>query len=143
MTQQAKSGDTVKVHYTGSLDDDSVFDSSLDGDPLEFTIGDKQLIGPFEDAVVGMKPGDKKLIEVTPEDGYGIHHDDLVINMPRDNINDDTEPEIGMQVYLMAGEDQQIPAVIKEVSEESIQLDANHPLAGEILHFEIELISIV
>ncbi|MBW4604932.1 MAG: peptidylprolyl isomerase [Calothrix sp. FI2-JRJ7] len=139
---QAKVGDTVTVHYTGKLTDGTVFDSSSGGDPLEFTIGTGQLIPGFEDAVVGMNAGDSKTTHIPVDQAYGTYRDDMVIEVDREQMPPELEPEIGQQLQLQQPTGQVIPVVITEISDSTITLDANHPLAGEDLVFDIELVGI-
>ncbi|BDA73543.1 peptidyl-prolyl cis-trans isomerase, FKBP-type, putative [Rivularia sp. IAM M-261] len=139
---QAKVGDTVTVHYTGKLTDGTVFDSSSGGDPLEFTIGTGQLIPGFEDAVVGMNAGDSKTTHIPVDQAYGTYRDDMVIEVDREQMPPELEPEIGQQLQLQQPTGQVIPVVITEISDSTITLDANHPLAGEDLVFDIQLVGI-
>ena len=140
---QAKNGDTVKVHYTGELEDGTVFDSSTDRDPIEFTIGDNQLIPGFEEAVIGMSQGDSKTAVVEAEKAYGEHQDQLVIELGRENFADQTDPEVGQYVQLKRSDGFVLSAQVTQVTEAGVVLDANHPLAGEDLTFKIELVEIV
>ncbi|HHF42947.1 MAG: peptidylprolyl isomerase [Candidatus Aminicenantes bacterium] len=142
MAQTVKNGDTVKVHYTGRFEDGVVFDSSEGRDPLEFTVGAGMLIRGFEDALIGMAPGEKKTVRVEPQDAYGDYDDNLVLTMPLDRVPEDITPEIGMELQLISQSGQKLPVVVKEVQEEAIILDANHPLAGKVLVFDIELLEI-
>jgi FKBP-type peptidyl-prolyl cis-trans isomerase 2 len=137
---KVKEGDTVKVHYTGSLKNGEVFDSSKDKEPLEFTLGEGQLIPGFEKAVIGMAIGDSASIDIPSEEAYGEEREDLIINVPKDQLPDDVKPQVGMQLQVNQGNGQPIPVRIKEVGEEELTLDANHPLAGKDLSFEIELV---
>jgi peptidylprolyl isomerase len=139
---KVKDGDTVKVHYTGSLEDGSVFDSSEDKDPLEFTLGTGQLIPGFEKAVEGMTEGDKTKVTIPADEAYGQVREDLVISVPKNNLPDDVTPQVGMQLQLNQPDGQAVPVRITEVQDEEVTLDANHPLAGEDLVFDIELVRI-
>lgn len=139
---QAKKGDTVKVHYTGKLDDGTVFDSSVDREPLEFTIGTGMIIPGFEQAVIGMAPGDSKTEVISNERAYGPYLDEMVLVIDRQQIPTEIEPEIGQQLQLQHPNGGVIPVVITDISQESITLDANHPLAGEDLTFDIRLVEI-
>ncbi len=139
---QAKVGDIVTVHYTGKLTDGTVFDSSSGGDPLEFTIGTGQLIPGFEDAVVGMNAGDSKTTHIPVDQAYGTYRADMVIEVDREQMPPELEPEIGQQLQLQQPTGQVIPVVITEISDSTITLDANHPLAGEDLVFDIQLVDI-
>jgi peptidylprolyl isomerase len=138
MPEQAQKGDTVQVHYTGRLVDGQVFDSSDGGDPLEFEVGSGQVIKGFDDGVEGMSIGDKKQIEIEVEDAYGERIENLVQTVARDGLNLDTEPETGMNLVMQLPDGNQIPVAVTEVTEDSITLDANHPLAGQKLIFEVE-----
>jgi FKBP-type peptidyl-prolyl cis-trans isomerase 2 len=139
---QAKEGDTVKVHYTGTLEDGTVFDSSRKRDPLEFTIGDGNIIPGFEEAVVGMVEGESKTIAIPPEEAYGMHQDEMVMSVGRDQLPPDLKPEIGQQLQSRQSDGQIAVFLVTEVDETSITVDANHPLAGKELTFEIELMEI-
>ena len=135
-------GDTVRVHYTGRLPDDTVFDSSEDRDPLEFTIGSEALIPGFESAVVGMESGEEKTVEIPAEDAYGERREDLVLTLDRDNMSGDFEPEEGQRLQLQQQDGNTFSATVVDVGEERVTLDANHPLAGHDLIFDIRLVEI-
>jgi FKBP-type peptidyl-prolyl cis-trans isomerases 2 len=135
----AKSGDTVLVHYTGTLQDGTVFDSSLDGEPLEATIGEGMLIPGFENALVGMAPGDAKTVTIEPSDAYGEHIEDLVLTVPRESVPPHITPELGVMVQLSMESGEDFEAMITDVTDAAVTLDANHPLAGETLVFELQL----
>ncbi|PKD44906.1 FKBP-type peptidyl-prolyl cis-trans isomerase [Rhodohalobacter barkolensis] len=139
---QVKDGDTVKVHYTGTLKDGTVFDTSAEREPLEFTLGQGQLIPGFEKAVQGLAEGDSTEVDIPSEEAYGESREDLVISVPKDQLPDDVEPQVGMQLQVNQQDGQPIPVRITEVGEENLTLDANHPLAGQDLKFEIELVEI-
>lgn len=139
---QAQLGDTVRVHYTGKLDDGTVFDSSTSGEPLEFTIGDGNIIPGFEKAVVGMSPGDSKTEVIPAQQAYGSHRDEMVVVVDRAQMPPEMQPEIGQQLEIRQPSGESIPVVITDVSEAEITLDANHPLAGEDLTFDIKLVEI-
>jgi FKBP-type peptidyl-prolyl cis-trans isomerase 2 len=139
---QAKLGDSVKVHYTGRFDDGTVFDSSDGRDPLEFTVGQGEVIPGFDDALIGMRVGERKDVQVAPDDGYGERNENLVQTIARDQINLSVEPETGMNIEMHTPDGTIIPLTVTEVSETSITLDANHPLAGRELHFSVELVEI-
>lgn len=139
---QAKQGDTVKVHYTGKLADGNVFDSSVNREPLEFTIGAGNMIPGFEQAVQGMNVGEKKTAEIPSEQAYGEKREDMIISVPRENVPGDIQPEVGQQLAVQQQEGQQVPVTVTEVTEEKVVLDANHPLAGKDLVFEIELVEV-
>ncbi|WP_236980014.1 FKBP-type peptidyl-prolyl cis-trans isomerase [Membranihabitans maritimus] len=138
----AKSGDTVKVHYTGKLKDGSIFDSSRDREPLEFKLGAGMMIPGFDKAVDGMKIGDSITTEISANDAYGEKSDEMVIDIPKDQLPEGINPEIGQQLTMQHPSGQSIPVVVTKVEEASIEIDANHPLAGKDLIFDIELVSI-
>ena len=138
MPEQAQKGDTVRVHYTGRLADGQVFDSSEGGEPLEFTLGEGQVIKGFEDGVQGMAVGEEKRVEIESEDAYGERIEGLVQTVTREGLNIGEEPRVGMNLVMQLPGDQQIPVAVTEVTPESITLDANHPLAGEKLIFDIK-----
>ena len=139
---QAKSGDNVTIHYTGKLEDGTVFDSSEGREPLPFTIGSGQVIPGFEEAVMGMNLGDSKTVTIPSEKAYGPRNEEMVINVPIDQVPPDITPEIGMQLELMNDANQPMVVRIAEITEEHIALDANPPLAGKDLTFDIELVTI-
>ena len=139
---QAKDGDTVKVHYTGTLDDGTVFDSSVGSEPLEFVLGEGSVIPGFEEAVRGMSPGETKTTTIEASNAYGQHETAAVFDVPRSQLPPGVEPEVGQQLGLQHPSGQMIPAVIAEVSDTSVTIDANHPLAGENLTFEIQLVGV-
>jgi FKBP-type peptidyl-prolyl cis-trans isomerase 2 len=141
--QQVQNGDKVKVHYHGKLRNGETFDSSQGREPLEFTVGGGQVIKGFDDGVKGMQVGDKRTVEIGVGDAYGEKNEDMIIEFPKEQFPPDMKPEAGMQLMMNNGQGQQFPVVIKEVREESVLLDANHPLAGEDLIFDIELVEIV
>ncbi|MBC7569505.1 MAG: peptidylprolyl isomerase [Spirosoma sp.] len=140
---QAKSGDTVQVHYTGTLNDGTVFDSSAGRTPLEFTVGSGQVIKGFDDGVSGMNPGDKKTINIPVEDGYGPANEEMIFTLNRSDIPDDIPLEEGMTLNMHEdGSPRPIPVIIRQLSDTSVTLDANHPLAGKDLTFDIELVDV-
>jgi peptidylprolyl isomerase len=138
----AKTGDTVKIHYTGKLDDGTQFDSSAGRDPLEFELGGGQVIPGFDTAVEGMAVGESKSVRIEPEQAYGPRHDQLMQQVPRDQLPDDLTPEVGMALQSQSPDGQVMVLMIAEVEEETITVDANHPLAGQALNFDIELVEI-
>ena len=139
----AKAGDTVRIHYTGTLTDGSTFDSSEGRDPLEFTLGSGQVIPGFDKAVAGMEAGDSKTVEIAADDAYGEHNPDGRQPFPRQNVPDDIPMEIGTRLQMQTAEGKPMMVTIVEVTDEEIVLDANHPLAGKDLTFQIELVEIV
>jgi len=138
---QAKTGDTVRVHYTGTLGDGRVFDSSEGRDPLEFTLGSGQVIPGFDDAVTGMSPGDVRTVTIPSTEAYGARRDEMVVMVPRSQFPDDLEPAIGQQLQV-SQEGQTFVVTVTEVTGEAVTLDANHPLAGQDLTFELQLVDI-
>ncbi len=138
----AITGDTVKVHYTGSLDDGTVFDSSSDREPIEFTIGDHAVIQGFEDAVLGMRVGSRRRVVVAPEDAYGPHLKNKIFVVDRSQLPDEVEPAAGMMLEGRSPEGN-VVFIIVEVSGDQVTLDGNHPLAGHQLTFELEMQEIV
>ncbi|MEQ8925033.1 MAG: peptidylprolyl isomerase [Fulvivirga sp.] len=140
---EAKKGDKVKVHYTGKLNDGSVFDSSVEREPLEFELGAGMMIAGFDKAVHGMKIGDKKTAEIPSEQAYGERSDDMIVSVPKTQLPPDLSPSVGQQLSMQQPSGQAIPVVVTSIDEENIELDANHPLAGKDLTFEIELVEIV
>jgi peptidylprolyl isomerase len=139
----AKSGDTVRIHYTGKLDDGTEFDSSVGRDPLEFALGTGQVIPGFDAAVEGMAIGDSKSVSIDPNNAYGERHEQLVQDVPKSALPDEIEAAVGMQLQGQGPEGQVTRFTVTAVSEEAITLDANHPLAGQTLNFDIELVEIV
>ena len=140
--QKAESGNTVKVHYKGTLDDGSVFDSSEGRDPLEFKIGSGALIPGFEDGVIGMAVDEKKTVNIPAAEAYGDHNEELIINVPVAEVPPDLNPQVGQNLQIQNADGQTHIVIVQEISESEIKLDANHPLAGKDLTFEIELLEI-
>lgn len=139
---QARSGDTVRIHYTGTLDDGTCFDSSEGREPLEFALGSGQVIPGFDRAVDGMNVGDKVTVKIEAEEAYGPHHEQLVQQVPRTALPDHIEPEVGMQLQGQSPDGNVVAFRVTDVDDDSITVDANHPLAGQALTFAIELVSI-
>lgn len=139
--KEAKSGDTVRVHYTGTLSDGSVFDSSRGRSPLEFTIGAGQVIAGFDDAVTGMHVGDDKTVTIAAEDAYGPRRSDLMLRVGRTQFPEHLAPAVGQQLQL-SQENELFVVTVREVTDDAVVLDANHPLAGEDLTFALELVEI-
>lgn len=139
---KARQGDTVKVDYTGKLEDGTVFDSSGNREPLEFTIGEGQVIPGFEEAVVGMAPGEEKTVKIPEDQAYGPRREDMVLEVDRGSFPPDLEPEVGQHLQMAQG-DRVTVVTVTEVSDSNVKLDANHPLAGEDLTFDIKLDEIV
>ncbi len=138
-----QSGNTIKIHYHGRLTDGTTFDSSAGRSPLEFTVGSGQVIKGFDDGVQGMSVGDKKTIEIPFINAYGPEDPSMIIEFPVDRLPEDMKPEIGMQLNMNNAEGQQFPVVITGITEEHIILNANHPLAGKDLIFDLELVEIM
>jgi peptidylprolyl isomerase len=140
---QVKSGDKIKVHYHGKLTSGETFDSSEGRDPLEFEVGSGMVIKGFDDGVTGMAVGEKKTINIPFDEAYGPRNPDMVIDMPKDRFPSDMEITVGMPLVMNDGQGQQFQVTIVEIEEESVKLDANHPLAGQDLIFDLELVEIV
>ena len=140
--KQAQAGDNVQVHYKGTLTDGQPFDSSEGRDPLNFKLGSGQVIKGFDDGVTGMEVGDKKTIHIPNAEAYGPVNEDMVINFERSQIPADIPLEVGGTLNMHQDGGQVIPVVVKEVTEQYVILDANHPLAGQDLIFELELVGI-
>jgi FKBP-type peptidyl-prolyl cis-trans isomerase 2 len=140
---QVKPGDQVKIHYIGKLEDGTVFDSTQGGDPLDIVVGQGNLIAGFEEAVMGMAPEESKTVTIPSDQAYGPRHPELVRVVNRSEVPPHIEPEENQQLHLSAEDGSQIPVVITNVTEDSITLDANHPLAGENLIFDLTLVEIV
>ena len=139
---EAKAGDTVKIHYTGTLDDGTEFDSSRGRDPLEFELGAGQVIPGFDEAVHGMNEGDSKTVSIPPEQAYGERHDQMVQDVPKSALPPGIEPEVGMALSATNQEGAEMQLTVTAVQEDTITVDGNHPLAGQALNFDIELVSI-
>ena len=139
---EAKAGDNVRIHYTGKLDDGTQFDSSVGQDPLEFQLGSGQVIPGFDKAVEGMSVGDTQSVRIEATDAYGERHEQLIQTVPRTALPDEINPEVGMPLQSRSPEGQVMNLVITEVTDESITVDGNHPLAGFALNFDIELVAI-
>ena len=145
---QAKAGDTVRVHYEGQLSDGTIFDSSLEREPIEFILGQDTVIPGFEQAVIGMEVGESKDVSIPPEEGFGEYSEDLVVNIEKTILPPDINPELGMQLEVSpeeASSEEETPRffTIADIAEDSITLDGNHPLAGAEIAFKIELLEIL
>ena len=138
----AKTNDTVKVHYTGKLTDGTVFDSSLERDPLQFTVGAGQMIAGFDQAVNGMELSEKKTVTIPSNEAYGPVNDELFQQVPKSDLPDDMDPKVGQTLVATTPDGRQQQVLVAEVTEETITIDANHPLAGKDLIFDIELVEI-
>ena len=137
-----KKGDLVFIHYTGKFDTGEVFDTSADGSPLYFIVGDGDIIEGFETAVIGMNVGDKKTIVLAPEQGYGEYSEERVITTQLENFGEEFQPEVDQQIALQMENGERVIATIVKFDNESVTLDMNHPLAGKTLHFDLELMDI-
>jgi FKBP-type peptidyl-prolyl cis-trans isomerase 2 len=140
---QVKDSDTVKVHYTGKLEDGTVFDSSAEREPLKFEMGQGQVIKGFEEAVIGMNPGDSKTTIIPADKAFGPHSEDMVIEVEREQFPEDMELNVGQRLQVPQPGGQPVLVTIAEVSEKTVMLDGNHPLAGKELTFDIHLVEIV
>ena len=138
----ANDGDTVRVHYTGTLEDGTVFDTSREREPLEFTIGEGTIIPGFEQTVKSIQVGQTKTVTIPPDEAYGPHRDELILVIQRDQLPDGLNPAIGQQLQMQRTDGGTAVVVVSDVSETTITIDANHPLAGKGLTFEIELVEI-
>ncbi|WP_299351668.1 peptidylprolyl isomerase [uncultured Shimia sp.] len=138
----AKSGDTVRIHYTGTLSDGSVFDSSDGREPLEFTLGSGQVIPGFDTGVTGMEVGDKKTIEIPCDQAYGPINPEAMQDVPRDQIPAEIPLEVGLQLQMQSPQGQVMPVTVAKLTDDTVTLDANHMLAGKDLTFALELVSI-
>ncbi len=141
--QTVKNGDTVRVHYHGRLTNGTTFDSSEGRDPLEFKVGTGSVIKGFDNGVLEMQVGDKKTVQIPVDQAYGPKNDELIMDFPKANIPPDLKPEIGMELQMSNNQGQVFPVKVAAVNAEFVTLDANHPLAGEDLIFDIELVEIV
>ncbi len=139
---EVKSGDTVRIHYTGTLADGATFDSSEGRDPLEFTVGSGQIIPGLDKALPGMTVGEKKTVEIEPAEAYGEAQADAIQAIPRSNVPPEVPLEIGLQLQMQSPSGQVVPVTVVEITEEEVTLDANHPLAGKALTFAFEIVSI-
>lgn len=139
---EAKRGDTVKVDYTGKLEDGSVFDTSEGREPLKFTIGEDKLIPDFEKAVEGMSVGEEKAIQISAENAYGPYREEGILQINRNEFPEHIKPEVGLQLQIKQPDGQAAIVMVSKVKEDSIILDANHPLAGKDLIFNISLVEI-
>lgn len=139
---QAKSGDAVKIHYDGFLDDGTLFGSSRGEKPVEFTIGAGEVIPGFENAVINMEEGDTKTVTISPEDGFGRYKEALIKTISTSKLPSHIEPKVGKVLVLRADAENDVRATIRDVTEKEVTLDANHPLAGKELKVEIELLEI-
>ncbi|MFO8055648.1 MAG: FKBP-type peptidyl-prolyl cis-trans isomerase [Bacteroidales bacterium] len=140
---KAKKGDKVKVHYTGKLDDDTVFDSSVAKEPLEFELGSGQMIKGFDEAVEGMEPEEKKSVKLTPGQAYGEKRDELMVTVSKEEVFKDMDVKVGQKFEIPQKEGQNVIVEVDEINGDNVVLNANHPLAGKDLYFDIQLIEIL
>jgi len=138
-----KKGDTVQIYYTGTLLDGTVFDSNVDGDPLQFTVGSGQLIEGLEKGIVGMRVGEKKKIAVKSDEAYGPHRSELVFTLSLKDFKEGATPDVGTIVNSADEEGNPIYAVVTDISGDAVTVDANHPLAGKDLVFDIEVVKVL
>ena len=141
--QQVKKGDKIKVHYHGRLNDGQTFDTSSGREPLEFEVGSGMVIRGFDEGVKGMAVGEKKTITIPFDQAYGPRNPEMIIEMPKDRFPKDMELEVGMPLGMSDGHGQQFEVTITEIKDDSVMLDANHPLAGQDLIFDLELVEII
>ena len=139
---KAKNGDTVNIHYKGSLEDGTVFDSSEGREPLSFTLGGGQVIPGFEEAVTGMAVGESKSVNIPADKAYGQRNEEMIIEAPRDQVPPEIDPQVGQQLQMGGPNGELVVVVITEINDKVIKLDANPPLAGKDLNFDLELVSI-
>lgn len=139
---QAEKGNKVKVHYTGTLTDETIFDSSREREPIEFTVGAGQMIAGFDAAVVGMKVGDSKKVNIPAKEAYGAKNEEAMIKVPKSQLPEGMDPQVGMQLEATQQDGRSQVLIVAEVLEEEVVLDANHPLAGKDLVFDIEMMEI-
>lgn len=139
---QVQSGDTVKIHYKGTLDDGTVFDSSEGRDPLQFEVGSGQIIPGLDEAIPGMGVGESKTVTIEPEQAYGEPNPNAIQSVPRNTVPEELNISVGMPLQVQTEDGRQVNVTVKEITDDTVVLDANHPLAGKTLTFEIELVSI-
>lgn len=139
----AKAGDKVRIHYTGTLEDGNVFDSSREREPFEFVLGGGQVIPGFEHAVTGMSVEDRQTVKLTPQDAYGERREDMVLTLPVDQLPDGLDPKVGQMLRMGQPGGQELVVQVAAIDDKEIQLDGNHPLAGKALTFDIELLEIL
>ena len=140
---QAKEGDKVKVNYTGSLEDGTVFGSSPEEDPLEFTIGEKNVLPSFENAVIGMNEGDTKTVSIPPEQAFGHRKEDLIFEVERTKLPADIDLKLGGVLRVGSDTGKDFDVIIANIDDNIVTLDGNHPFAGKVLNLEIQLVEIL
>ena len=139
---QVKDGDKVKLHYTGKLEDDTVFDSSRDRQPFSFEVGKQKVIPGFEKGIVGMEVGQSKTITIKPEDAYGPKREELIFEVNKSAFPENIDPALGQQLQMEQPDGQPLNVMVADITDDKVKLDANHPLAGKTLVFDIELLEI-
>jgi peptidylprolyl isomerase len=142
MSHTVKTGDAIRVHYNGRLENGEMFDSSEGREPMAFTVGKGQLIKGFEDAVIGMAEGETKTVTISPDDAYGDKKDDAYVELPKDKKPEDLELELGMQIRLVDPQGQTHIGLVDAILDEVVRIDLNHPLAGKTLVFDIHVVGI-
>ncbi len=140
---KVKEGDKVKVNYTLTLDNNTVIEKTDETNPFEFTLNTEKIIPGFEQAVIGMSPGESKAVKIPSKEAYGEHHEELVMNVARKDLPEDSDPQVGQQFRLESDKHQPFIVTVTGSSESEVIMDANHPLAGKNLNFEIELLEIL
>ena len=140
---QAKTGNHVRVNFTGKLDDGTVFATSINGEPIEFTLSDNEVLPAIEEAVEGMEAGEMKTVRIAAEDAFGLRREDLVQEIPRDSLPNDMEVEVGQQLWVDDVDSEPVTVSVVDLSDSTVTLDANHPLAGKDLTFDVKLVEIV
>jgi len=139
---QAKTGHHVKVNFTGRLDDGTIFATSTNDEPIEFTIGENEVLPAIEDAVEGMEPGETKTVRISAEDAFGLRREDLVQEIPRESLPDDMDVEVGQQLWVDELDEEPVTVSVVDISDSTVTIDANHPLAGEDLIFDLEVVDV-
>ena len=139
---QAKTGNHVRVNFTGRLDDGTIFATSVNDEPIEFTMGDNEVLPAIEDAVEGMEPGESKTVRIPAEDAFGLRREDLIQEIPRASLPEEMEVEIGQQLWVEEMDEEPVTVSVVDVSDATITIDANHPLAGEDLIFDLEVLDV-
>jgi FKBP-type peptidyl-prolyl cis-trans isomerase 2 len=139
---QAKTGSHVRVNFTGKLDDGTIFATSANDEPIEFTLGENEVLPAIEEAVEGMESGEMKTVRIAAEDAFGLRREDLVQEIPRDSFPDDAEVEIGQQLWVDEMDEEPVTVSVVDLSDSTVTIDANHPLAGEDLIFDLEVLDV-
>jgi peptidylprolyl isomerase len=139
---QAKTGNHVRVNFTGRLDDGTVFATSVNDEPIEFTLGENEVLPAIEDAVEGMEPGEMKTVRIAAEEAFGMRREDLVQEIPRDSLPDEMDVEVGQQLWVDEMDEEPLTVSVVDLSDFTVTIDANHPLAGEDLIFDLEVVDV-